>query len=1761
MEVTNFTVTCTRTGTITIGEEVACSDCTATVPATTEAGVETQFGAALTPADCSATRTFSWSFGDGSTSSQASPLYRYCTTGTFTWTLTVTINGVACTRTGVITVNAPTALECSVSSYDTVSGCPRTVHLEPQQYWCMSQTTYVWDFGDGQISTARSNNHTYSTQGTYDYTMTASLAGGTCTSTGTITVGGPSAITCWASPPSAWGAPPLEVAFQAGVEPTSCIASAAYAWDFGDGGTSTEQNPTHTYDADGLHAWTMTVTAEGKSCTDSGFVVASSQTPDYTWVNQPSATSEPLMDVHFTTPDEGWAAGSNGVLRHTTDGGRGWAKVGTFGDTYDFRSVHFVDQNTGWLLRDEHIGRTTDRGATWKWGSTSAWSQRDMFATSATSAWVTGRTYYIPGLFYPYWDRYDAQPSGSITEGYSVNISYAGYQYEWSYGLSFVDADNGWSVGSQGWIYKITNATTSSPTIVKHTGNGPSGGDLYAVQMLDPTQGWAVGAGGRIIHTTDAWQNWTAQESGVALSLRALYFADTLHGWTVGDGGLILATADGGSTWAPENSGVTENLRALHGAAATPAAVAAQSDAADVAVWAVGDGGTILKRIASLCQAITITPEALSAPTRGAPYSATLTASGGSAPYSFSLADGTMPPGLTLASSGAITGTPTTAGSYELTVAATDQAGCTGTRRYTLAIACSATCSGSSYQVSNALLTIQFNAIVNHDCQATPAYAWQFGDGATSNERNPAHAYPAAGDYSWTLTVTLGSVTCTASGVVTVRACTLSCSANGNPASGPPPLAVTFSGSVYAGSYCGSSAPTFAWDFGDGTSSTLEDPSHTYTEMGSYNWTMTASAGGVTCTRSGTVLLGECALACSVSTMLSTSVGEAVKFWGTALPSSCAGTPTYDWSFGDATPHSNEQNPSHTYTAAGTYTWSLTVTVDGKTCTKTGSIKVCALDCTAVVPASSRVGALVTFAGSATATSCESTNWFEWDYGDGSPHGYSASSEHSYAATGTYPWTLRVSNFGTTCTRTGTITIAEAVACTDCSAVVPAATEVGTANTFRTGLAPADCSATMTYAWTFGDGGTSTAGSPTHTYCAVGTYSWTLTATINGAACNRSGTITVSAPTALDCSVSVGETGACPYEASFTAQTSGCNSRSTYVWAFGDGAASTSRTPTHIYTAQGGYDWTMTTALAGATCARSGTITVAQPTAITAVGTPSTTWGAPPLSVAFAGGLAYPSCVSAAAYSWTFGDGATAAAQNPSHTYGTAGFYTWVLTATADGLTSTAKGPIIVAAQAPLYTWAPQLSGTLDPIVDVYFTGETEGWTAAQRGLRHTSDGGRTWALSRDTLNYAVRFLDQDTGFHIFACGIGRTANRGQSWSNYSFSTCPAWRYSDVFPTAPTVAWATATDGKLWHFEVPGGGSYSYGWRTTGASNLSSLWFTDADNGWAVGTNGKIVRITNGSGEVSDALQPSGTTARLNGIVMLDANNGWIVGDDGTILHTTNGGSSWAPVSSGTTINLRAVDFRDGSTGWIVGNGGLVLATTDGGTTWSPEISEWTRDLRSVSVPPGQQVVYAVGVNGTLLKRLPLVCPGISIAPATLPPASIGVAYSQTLTPAGGSPPYRLGLAAGALLEGLQLASSGAITGTPQTAGPTDFTARAVDAEFCSGDQSYALTTGTSSCTLTCSATARAAGQMGSPLPFQATATATGCSGAVAYLWTFGDGTTSILQNPSHSYAATGSFDWVLTVTVGGQTCTRSGTIGVGSRIRTTLPRAESSGS
>ena len=118
----------------------------------------------------------------------------------------------------------------------------------------------------------------------------------------------------------------------------------------------------------------------------------------------------------------------------------------------------------------------------------------------------------------------------------------------------------------------------------------------------------------------------------------------------------------------------------------TPTAAPATYSFTVKAVDAVNCSSTLALQIVIACPTISIGPVPLPAGTQYAAYSQTLSAGGGTTPYTWSLNSGVLPAGLTLSSSGVLSGTPNGLGSYTFVVKATDAYNCTATQSYTFTV-------------------------------------------------------------------------------------------------------------------------------------------------------------------------------------------------------------------------------------------------------------------------------------------------------------------------------------------------------------------------------------------------------------------------------------------------------------------------------------------------------------------------------------------------------------------------------------------------------------------------------------------------------------------------------------------------------------------------------------------------------------------------------------------------------------------------------------------------------------------------------------------------------------------------------------------------------------------------------------------------------------------------------------------------------------------------------------------------------------------
>src|SRR5205823_3706220 len=216
------------------------------------------------------------------------------------------------------------------------------------------------------------------------------------------------------------------------------------------------------------------------------------------------------------------------------------------------------------------------------------------------------------------------------------------------------------------------------------------------------------------------------------------------------------------------------------------------------------------------------------------------------------------------------------------------------------------------------------------------------------------------------------------------------------------------------------------------------------------------------------------------------------------------------------------------------------------------------------------------------------------------------------------------------------------------------------------------------------DTGTSSSRNPSHTYSAAGTYTVQLTVTDDkGATGSTSQAVTVTAPPPPNQSPTAAVTPSCTdLRCTFTDGSSDPDgSVVAWSWRFGDNGTSSSRNPSHTYSAAGTYTVELTvTDDKGATGSSTQAVTVTAPPPPnqppTAAFTPSCT----DLRCTFTDGSSDPDG-SVVAWSWRFGDNGTSSSRNPSHTYSAAGTYTVQLTVTDDkGATGSTSQSVTVTA-------------------------------------------------------------------------------------------------------------------------------------------------------------------------------------------------------------------------------------------------------------------------------------------------------------------------------------------------------------------------------------------------------------------------------------------------------------------------------------------------
>ena len=431
---------------------------------------------------------------------------------------------------------------------------------------------------------------------------------------------------------------------------------------------------------------------------------------------------------------------------------------------------------------------------------------------------------------------------------------------------------------------------------------------------------------------------------------------------------------------------------------------------------------------------------------------------------------------------------------------------------------------------------------------AVASWHWQFGDNSTdSTDKNPQHVYAAAGTYVVTLTVSNLGGQSNKSQFVSVTV-------------GSAPVAAfefTVNGNQVNFVDKSTGGPTsWSWSFGDGSAiSTQQNPIHTYAAAGAYTVSLNAknAAGETSTTKVVTIAAGSPPKADFDFMASSLRVTFADKSTGT--PTSWA------WSFGDGG-SSSAQNPTHSYSAAGNYTVSLTVTNGNGQDTANKVVAVTSGNPPVAKFAFTVNGNQVNFVDQSTGNP---TSWV-WDFGDNTGS-VSRNPIHTYAAAGSYTVTLTVSSDGGSNSTSDVVKIAPGTP--------PTAAFTFSVNGFQVNFLDRSTGSPTSWLWNFGDNTTDSVQNPVHTYASAGTYTVILTATNASGSNSKSDVVTVPPTPVANFSFASGG----GHKINFTDLSSG--SPTSWVWNFGDGGTDTNQNPSHTYAAAGTYNVTLTATNAG----------------------------------------------------------------------------------------------------------------------------------------------------------------------------------------------------------------------------------------------------------------------------------------------------------------------------------------------------------------------------------------------------------------------------------------------------------------------------------------------------------------------------------------------------------------------------------------------------
>ena len=1169
------------------------------------------FGSNTTGTDVSFNNTsdnatsFSWDFGDGNNSTSTNPNHTYAEDGIYEVELTATNECGSITTNETITI--VTAPDGGFSA-NVTSGC------EPLEVSFINEssdnvTSWFWSFPGASPSTSSDENPTviYNDAGNYTVTLVVSNAAGSATITET------SYIIVNEIPEVGFSS--STIANTVSFTNTSTNANS-YEWDFGDGNTSFDINPTHTYEEDGDYEVTLTAINECGEVTftedftivtnpEVGFTanvtsgcaplevefldLSSENTTAWSWSfpgGTPSSSTEQNPTISYNTP------GTYAVTLIVSNAfGTATASQQNFIVVLPDPIASFNFSTAGTTVG---FNNTSDNATSFSWN----------FGDGNTSTSVNPSHIYENDGVYEVVLTATGE-CGTVTTTETITIAtepVAGFTANTLTGCTpmSVDFSDQSSNNVTAWSWSFPGGTPSSSTEQNPTVTYNTPGNYTVTLMVSNGVGESTSTETNYIIVGSApTADFSSVENGLTVSFNNNSVDGDTYNWDFGDG----------------NNSTLMNP-----------------------VHTYDDGGNyeVVLTVSNECGEVSITEnlELIGFPIAG--FSADITT--GCIPMEVAFSDLSSPSidSWEWTFEGGTPATSTeqfpivtynTPGTYSVSLVVTNETGTDVLINNTYIVVESEPTAAYDFEVSGNT-TIFTNNGTNAD-----SYNWDFGDGNTSTDINPVYTYPEPGTYTVILTGTndCGSVTFTDE--VVIEDLTPLAGFTSNSTVGCAPFTVDFED-------ISTNGPTaWNWIFEGGTpaTSTEQNPSVIFDTPGAYTVTLevTSSAGTDIFTESNYIIVQN-----TPENIGFTSESNELS---TSFSNMTTGANSFVWDFGDGNT-SSEENPTHIYDTDGTYTVTLNATNNCGTVTTTETVVVVSIpvaDFTIDVT-NGCTPLEVNFSDN----SSENTTGWNWTFEGGTP---TTSTEQNplvvFNDPGTYSVTLEVSNAAgnNTITQDGVIVVA------------PLPTPGFTSGTNNSVVSFVNTTTDgISYSWDFGDGNTSTEQDPIHTYAIDGTYTVTLTATNDCGSVDFVSEVLVTALPIAGFTATV-TSGCSPLEVTFNDQST--QNTETWSWTFEGGtpATSTDQNPTITYNTPGTYDVTLLVSNSA------GDNSTTQLSFIVVEEAPIADFTASVnvLQVDFTN-----NSNNGNTYLWNFGDGNTSTEETPSHTYATGGTYTVTLSTT-----------------------------------------------------------------------------------------------------------------------------------------------------------------------------------------------------------------------------------------------------------------------------------------------------------------------------------------------------------------------------------------------------------------------------------------------------------------------------------------------------------------